>query len=69
MGSSPGYKKEEIVANKNLLKTTKPELEQYLNDANFSPKTSSLLKAIKQCFLNTWPGLIEKIINKNLQNQ
>ena len=33
----------------------------------FQTKTSSLLKAIKQGFLKTWPGLTEKLINKRLE--
>ena len=40
--------------------SSKPELAQYLHAALFSPTTASLLKAIKQGFLKTWPGLNKK---------
>ena len=50
-----------------LAQTSKPELDQYLHAALFSPTTASLLKAIKQGFLKTWPGLIEKLIKKHLE--
>ena len=45
----------------------KTELSQYLHASIFIPTTESLLKAIKQCFLKTWPGIIEKLIMKHLE--
>ena len=40
--------------------SSKPEPAHYLHAALFSPTTASLLKAIKQGFLKTWPGLNKK---------
>ena len=45
------------VTNKILVQTSKPELVQYLHAALFIKTTASLIKAIKQGFLKTWPGL------------
>ena len=56
----------ENVVNKILTQNSKPELAKYLNAALFSPNTASLLKASRQGFLNTWPGLTEKLIKKHL---
>ena len=50
-----------------MSKITKPELAKYLHVALFSPKTASILKAIKQYFLKTWPGLTENLIKNNLE--
>ena len=69
MGSAPGDTKKENVGNNILAQTSKPELAQYLRVALFIPTTESLLKAIKQGFLKTWPGLTAKIIKKYLENQ
>ena len=49
----------EAVTNNCFYQTTKSELAQYLKAELFSQKTASLLKGIKQCILNTWPGLTE----------
>ena len=54
----------ENLVNNILAKTSKPEIAQYLHAALFSPKTESLLNAIKQGFLKIWPGLTEKLIKK-----
>ena len=67
MGSYPGNTTIKLVVNIILDETTKPELAQYLHAALFSPKTISLLKAINQCFLKTWPGLTEGFINNHLE--
>ena len=40
-----------------LSHTTKPELSKYYNSALFISTKTSLLKEIKQGFLNTWLGL------------
>ena len=56
----------EILTNNIMVQTNKPELAQYLHAALFSPTTSILLKAIKQFFLKTWPGLVEALIKKHL---
>ena len=50
-----------------LAQTSKPELSKYLHAAFFRPTTASLVKAIKQVFLKTWPGLTEKLIKKHLE--
>jgi hypothetical protein len=42
-------------------------LINYLHKAMFSSTKSSLLKAVKQGHLATWPGLTEDTINKNLK--
>ena len=43
----------EIMANKIMAYTTKPELAQYLHATIFIPTTESLLKAMTQGFLKT----------------
>ena len=56
----------EILVNNILAQNSKPELSKYLYAALFSPTTSSQLKAIKQGFMKTWPGITEKLFNKHL---
>ena len=51
-----------------MAQTTKPELSNYYHSALFIPKKTSVLQAIKRGFLNTWPGLTEGLIKKNLDN-
>ena len=53
------------VVNNILAQTSKQELDQYLHAAIFNPNTASLLKAIKQGLLKTWPGLTEKLIKNH----
>ena len=55
-----GPQQSETLVNNIMVKTSKPELAQYLHSALFSPTTESLLKAIKQGFLKTCLGLTEK---------
>ena len=62
-----GPQQSENLVNIILAQTSKPELAQYLYAAILSPTTESLLKAIKQGFLKTWPGLTEKLIKKHLE--
>ena len=50
-----------------MVQTTKPELAQYFHAVLFIPTTASVLNSIKPGFLNTWPGLIEELINKHLE--
>ena len=57
----------ENVVNNIMVQTSKPELAQYLNTALFIPTSASLLKATKQVFLKTWPGITEKLIKKHLE--
>ena len=45
---------------------TKADLATFLHGALFSPSPSTLLKAIKNNNLTTWPGLTEEIIKKHL---
>ena len=52
-----GAQQSENVVNNILVQNSKPELAQYLHAALFSPDTASLLKAILQGFLKTFPGL------------
>ena len=61
-----GPQKSENVVNNIPAQTSKLELAKYLHAALFNPTTESLLKAIKQRFLKTWPGLTEKLIKKHL---
>ena len=49
--------KSEAVINNIMAYTSKPEQAQYLHASLFIPTAASLLKAIKQGFLKTWPGL------------
>jgi hypothetical protein len=42
-------------------------LVNYLHKALFSPTKSALLQAVKNGNLKTWPGLTEKVINRNLK--
>jgi hypothetical protein len=42
-------------------------LVHYLHNALFSPTKSSMLQAVKDGHLITWPGLTEHAINKNLK--
>ena len=49
--------KSEAVINNIMAYTSKPEQAQYLHASLFIPTATSLLKAIKQGFLKTWPGL------------
>ena len=62
-----GPQQPEHLVNNILAQTLKPEISQYLHAALLSPTTSSILKAIKQGFLRTWPGLIDKLIKKHLE--
>ena len=62
-----GTQHSENVMNNILAQTSKPEPAQYLHAALFSPTTASLIKAIKQGFLNTWPVFTEKLIKKHLE--
>ena len=62
-----GPQQSEYLVNIILTQTSKPELSQYLHESLFSSTTTSLLKATKQGFLKTWPGLTEKLIKKNLE--
>ena len=57
----------EAVTNNIMDQTYKPELLQYLHAALFSPTTASLLKTIKQVFLQNFPGLTEKLIKKHIE--
>ena len=57
----------ESVTNKIMSQTTKPELAQYLHASLFVPTTASLLKAMKNKFMKTMPGIIEKIVKKHLE--
>ena len=50
-----------------MAQKNKPELSQYLNSVLFSTTTASILKAIKQGFLKTWPVLTENLINKHIE--
>ena len=50
-----------------MAKTSKPKLSQYLHAALFSPTTARILKAIKQCFPKTCPGLTEKLIKRHIE--
>ena len=59
-----GPQQSENVVNNIMAQTSKPKLAQYLYEAIFSPTTEILLKAIKQGFLKTWPGLTEKLIKR-----
>jgi hypothetical protein len=45
----------------------KGALVNYLHKALFSPTKSALLQAVKNGHLITWPGLMEKAINKHLK--
>ena len=56
----------ENMVNKIMAQTSKPELAQYLHAALFGVTIVSILKAIKQGFLKTLPGLTEKRIKKHL---
>ena len=47
--------------------TNKPELANNFHDKLFTPKRTSLLKAIKKCFLKTLPDLTEGLINKHIE--
>ena len=57
----------ENVVNNILAQTSKTELSQYLHAALFRPPAESIVKATKQGFLKTWPGLTEKFIKKHLE--
>ena len=56
----------ESMTNNIMEQTSKPELAQYLHAALFSPTKASLVKATKQGFLKTWPGLTETLIKIHL---
>jgi hypothetical protein len=45
---------------------TKADLVAYLHRCSYSPTTSGWLKAIKNGFFTTWPGLDENIVQKHL---
>jgi hypothetical protein len=45
---------------------TKADLVAYLHRCSYSPTTSGWLKAIKNVFFTTWPGLDENIVQKHL---
>ena len=62
-----GPQQSENVVKNILAQNSKPELAKYLHAALFSPTTQSLLKAIRQGFLKTWPGLTEKLVKKHLE--
>ena len=55
----------ESVTNNIMAQKSKLELGQYLYAELLGLTTASLIKAIKQGFLKTWPGLTEKRIKKN----
>ena len=55
-----GTQQSENIVHNILAQTSKLELAQYLHAGLFSPTAASLLKAIKQGFLKTWPGLTKK---------
>ena len=57
----------QAVINKILAQTSKPELVHHLYASLFSPTTASLLNFIKQDFLETWPGLNEKLFKRYLE--
>ena len=57
----------EAAINSILAQTSKPELAQYLHAEILRPTTASLIKAIKQGFLKTWPGLTRKLIKRHLE--
>ena len=57
------------VINNILAQISKSELEQYLHAEIFIPTTASLIKAIKNVFLRTLPGLNKKLIKRHLENQ
>jgi hypothetical protein len=42
-------------------------LVHYLHNALFSPTKASMLQAVKDGYLITWPGLMEDAINKHLK--
>ena len=45
---------------------SKQDLAKFLCGALFSPRPSTIKKAIKNNFLTTFPGLTEKLIDKHL---
>ena len=61
-----GPQQSKNVVNNIMAQTSKPELAKYLHAAIFSPAIASLLKAIEQGSLKTWPGLIGKLIKKHI---
>ena len=67
VGSAPGATTIRKCGEQHSAQTSKPELVKYLHAEIFSPTTAILLKAIKQGFLKTWPGLTEKLIKKHLE--
>ena len=56
--------KSEALTKHIMAQTSRLELAKYLHTALLCPTTASLLKAIKQGFLKTWPGLTEKLIKR-----
>eukprot|EP00957_Ditylum_brightwellii_P019753 1491369-Ditylum_brightwellii.AAC.1 len=44
----------------------KKDLVKYLHAAAFCPAPKSWIKAIKNEFFSTWPGLTEKLVRKHL---
>ena len=67
MGSAPGATTIRNFGEQHSGTNFKLEMAQYLHAALFRPTTESLLNAIKQGLLKTWPGLIEKLIKKQLE--
>ena len=59
--------KSEIMGNKILTQTTKPELVQCIHAALFTPIIVILLKEIKQVLLKNFPVLTEKLIKKHIE--
>ena len=57
VGSSPGDTIIRKCGTQHSRTNFKNRTSQYLHAALFIPTTASLLKAIKQGFLKTWPGL------------
>ena len=62
-----GPQQSENVVNNVLAQTSKPVLAKYLHATLFSPTAASILKATKQGFLKTRPGLTEILIKKHLE--
>ena len=59
----PPNKKMNVIIRKRQLKQ---DLARFLHGALFSPRHSTLIKAIKNNFLSTFPGLTESLVQKHL---
>ena len=59
----PPNKKMNVIIRKRQLKQ---DLARFLHGALFSPRHSTLIKAIKNNFLSTFPGLTESLVKKHL---